>query len=283
VSFERVTIVGLGLIGGSLAKALKGRDLCREVVGVGKRRAPLEAALDEGAIDRWETDPIAGVRGADLVILATPLGVLTSLMEALWPHVEADAVLTDVGSVKAPLVGLADRLAAGRPLRFVGGHPMAGSERRGFAAARADLFEGALTLLTPSGMTSPDAVKRARVLWEGVGSRVVELSPDEHDRIVAAVSHLPHLVAYALVAAVASLDARILTYAAGGFRDTTRIAASSGALWREVFELNRGPLLDMLTRYRKELDRLEGYVQRGAWDALETALEAIRRQREGLP
>ena len=126
-------------------------------------------------------------------------------------------------------------------------------------------------------------MKRARVLWEGVGSRVVELSPDEHDRIVAAVSHLPHLVAYALVAAVAGPDARILGYAAGGFRDTTRIAASSGALWREVFELNRGPLLEMLTRYREELDRLEGYVRRGAWDALETALEAIRRQREGMP
>lgn len=283
MTFERATIVGLGLIGGSLAKALKGRGLAREVVAVGKSLGPLDAAQREGAIDRYGTNPAAAVKGADLVILATPVGSLGPLLEALWPEVDGDALFTDVGSVKEPLVRLADRLAASRPLGFIGGHPMAGSERRGFAASRADLFERTLTLLTPGAATAPAAVKRAHALWEGIGSRVVECSPEEHDRIVAAVSHLPHLVAYALVAAAASLDDAVLDYAAEGFKDTTRIAASSGSLWQEVFELNRAPLLEMVARYRQELDRLEGLIRVGAWEALRDALEAIRRQRERLP
>ncbi len=277
--FERATIIGLGLIGGSLAKALRRRGLAREIVGAGRNLALLDLARREGVIDRSETDPIAAVRMADLVILATPVGVLGTLLEALWHHVNGEALVTDVGSVKGPLVHLADRLAASRPLGFVGGHPMAGSEQSGYSVSRADLFEGTLTLLTPGAASAPDTVKRARALWEGIGSRVVECSPEEHDRIVAAVSHLPHLVAYALVAAVASSDEMLLDYAADGFKGTTRIAASPGTLWREVFELNRAPLLEMVHRYRKELDQLEGYIKAGEWDALERALEAIRRQR----
>ena len=280
--FERAAIIGLGLIGGSIARALKGRGLAREVVGAGNSLAPLEGARREGVIDRLENDPAAVVKGADLVILATPLARLGPLLEALWPAVDGEALLTDVGSVKGPLVRLADRLALSRPLGFIGGHPMAGSEKRGFFASRADLFEGTLTILTPGAATIPGTLKRARALWEGIGSRVVECSPEEHDRIVAAVSHLPHLVAYALSAAVASLDEALLGYAAGGFKDTTRIAASPAALWREIFELNRAPLIEMVARYRAELDRLEGYITTRDWDALEQALEAIRRQREHL-
>lgn len=282
MTFERVAIVGLGLIGGSLARALRGRGLAREIVAVGRTRGPLEVARREGVIDRYENEPGAAVQKADLVVLATPVRLLEPLLETIWSEVGEDTLVTDVGSVKRSLVRLADQLARSRPTNFVGSHPMAGSEKSGFAASRADLFEGALAVLTPGAATPPEAVKRARALWEGVGSRVVECPPEEHDRIVAAVSHLPHLVAYALVAAVLGVDEAMLSYAAGGFRDTTRIAASSGALWREIFELNRGPLLEMLARYRGELDRLEGYMKNGNWEALEQALEAIHRQRERL-
>lgn len=282
MTFERVAILGLGLIGGSLARALTGRGLAREIVAVGRTRERLEAARREGVIGRYETEPGAAVQKADLVVLATPVRLLDPLLETIWTEVSGEALVTDVGSVKTPLTRLADRLARSRPVNFVGAHPMAGSEKSGFAASRADLFEGALTFVTPGTATPPEAVKRARTLWEGVGSRVVECSPDEHDRIVAAVSHLPHLVAYALVAAVAGLNEAPLGYAARGFRDTTRIAASSGALWREIFELNRGPLLEMLACYRGELNRLEGYMRRGEWEGLEEALETIRRQRERL-
>lgn len=283
MTFERVAILGLGLIGGSLARALRARGLAREIIAVGRTREPLEAARREGVIDRYETEPSAAAQQADLVVLATPVRLLEPLLEAIWSEVDREALVTDVGSVKRSLTRLADRLARSRPVSFIGGHPMAGSERSGFAASRADLFEGALTFVTPGAMSPPEAGKRARALWEGVGSRVIECPPEEHDRIVAAVSHLPHLVAYALVAAVLGLDEAALGYAAGGFRDTTRIAASSGALWREIFELNRGPLLEMLARYRGEFDRLEGYIARGDWEALGQALEAIRRQRERLP
>jgi cyclohexadieny/prephenate dehydrogenase len=276
--FSRLTVVGLGLLGGSIARAARARRAAGEIVAVGRTPATLARARAAGVVDHVTHDLAAGVRDADLVILCAPVGVLPEMVEAAWPHLAAGAILSDVGSVKIPVVAAAGRGAPGRAA-FVGGHPMAGSERSGFDAARADLFEGRLTLLTPTAETPAAAVARLTGFWEALGSQVRLLSPEAHDRAVAAISHLPHLAAYGLVAA-AEEDA--LPFAAAGFQDTTRIAASPEPLWTDIFRENRDAVLAALARYRSVLDEWEALIRAGAWDALEAALAHAREQREKL-
>ena len=211
---HRLTIVGLGLLGGSVAKAARAESLAREIVAVGRRVASLEPALADGTVDRITTDIAEGVAGADLVVLATPVATLAAQLPAVWRAAAEGALVTDVGSTKAHIVRTAEALAAQRPLAFIGGHPMAGSNRAGYAIARADLFRGALVILTPTERTSVDALKRVILFWEAVGGRVMSLDPATHDRAVAAVSHLPHLVADALVAAVDRMDPQFFDVAA---------------------------------------------------------------------
>ncbi len=279
---RRLTIVGLGLLGGSLAKAARAESLAREIVAVGRRVASLEPALADGTVDRITTDIAEGVADADLVVLATPVATLAAQLPAVWRAAAEGALVTDVGSAKARIVRAAEALAAKRPLAFVGGHPMAGSNLAGYGVSRADLFRGALVILTPTERTSVDALKRASELWEAVGSRVMSLDPVTHDRAVAAVSHLPHLVADALVAAVARMDPQFFDVAARGFKDTTRIAASDPAVWREIFQQNREALGEALAAFRGALGRLEGILAAGDDAAIESALEAIRQTRAEL-
>jgi prephenate dehydrogenase len=191
-------------------------------------------------------------------------------------------VITDVGSTKGRIVDRAERLASGRPLAFVGSHPMAGSERAGFAEARADLFVGATVIVTPTARTAPAALARVRGLWEAMGARITVLDPVTHDRAAAAVSHLPHLVADALVDAVTRMDPAFFEVAARGFRDTTRIAASSPPIWREIFQDNRAALGEALAAFRKSLDHLENVLAVGDAAAVEAELERIKQQRERL-
>jgi prephenate dehydrogenase len=280
---RRLTIVGLGLLGGSAAMAARKRGLVREVVAVGRRADRLAAALHDGVADRATTDLADGVRGADLILLATPVTALQGLLAEVWRLAEADALVTDVGSTKASIVRAAEELARSRPLAFVGGHPMAGSEQSGYAAARPDLFEGALVILTPTERTDPAAVKRVSEFWEAVGGRVAFLEPDAHDRAIAAVSHLPHLVAFALVDAVARLDAGALGLGGRGFADTTRIAASDPEVWRDIFATNRKALAEALGTFRAALDELERLVRSGDTRSLEASLARIREVRRSLP
>jgi prephenate dehydrogenase len=275
---SRLTVVGLGLLGGSIARAARARRAAGEIVAVGRTPATLAQARAAGVVDHVTHDLTAGVRGADLVILCAPVGVLPGMVRTAWPHLAPGAILTDVGSVKGPVVAAAGACAAGQGL-FVGGHPMAGSEQSGFDASRADLFEDRLTLLTPTAATRPAAVARLTAFWEALGSQVRLLSPDAHDRAVAAISHLPHLAAYGLVAA-AEEDA--LPFAAAGFHDTTRIAASPEPLWTDIFRENREPLLAALARYRTLLDEWETLIRAGNWDAVEVALARARERREKL-
>jgi prephenate dehydrogenase len=277
-TLSRLTVVGLGLLGGSVARAARAHGVAREIVAVGRTPATLARARAAGAVDTTTHDLAAGVRGADLVVLCAPVGVLPGLVRAAWPHLGAGAILTDVGSVKAPVVAAAEACPPGTGA-FVGGHPMAGSERSGFDAAPADLFEGRLTLLTPTGRTPGDALARVTAFWEALGSQVRLLTPEAHDRGVAAISHLPHLAAYGLVAAA---DAEALPLAAAGFQDTTRIAASPEALWTDIFRENREALLGVLARYRGLLAEWEGLVRSGDWEALEAALARARERREKL-
>lgn len=278
----RLCVVGLGLLGGSVAKAARERGLAREIVAVGRRASSLEPALRAGVVDQATTDLASGVKEADFCLLATPVAALERQLAAVWAALPARALVTDVGSTKGRIVATAEGLTAGRPLAFVGGHPMAGSERAGFAEARADLFEGATVILTPTERTPPDAVTRVRGFWEAVGGRVTVLDPTTHDRAVAAVSHLPHLVADALMDAVLRMDPAFLDVAARGFRDTTRIAAASPEIWREIFLDNRAALAEAVAAFRKSLDHLEGMLAAGDAAAVEAELERIKQARESL-
>jgi len=279
---RRLAVVGLGLLGGSVAKAARAESLAREIVGVGRNPASLAPALSEGAVDRVTTDLREGLTGADMVVLATPVATLEHQMPAVWQAAEPQALITDVGSTKAAIVRVAETLCAGRPLDFVGSHPMAGSNLSGFSAARADLFRGATIILTPTDRTARDAVKRVTEFWEAAGGRVVTMDPATHDRAVATISHLPHLVADALVDAVVRMDPQFFDVAARGFKDTTRIAASSPTVWREIFEGNREALAEAVAAFRAALDGLERVLRSGDASRIEAELERIRMIRARL-
>jgi prephenate dehydrogenase len=279
---QRLAIVGLGLLGGSLAKAARGRGLAHEIVAVGRRRGSLEPALAEGMVDRIDLDLAAGVKGADVCVLATPVTTLVEQLPAVWAAAAEGALVTDVGSTKGRIVAAAEALGGRRPLAFVGSHPMAGSHQGGYAVSRADLFQGARVVLTPTDRTPPEATRRARALWEAVGGQVTLLDPATHDRAVAAISHLPHLVADALVDAVLRMDPSFLDVAARGFKDTTRIAASVPTVWTEIFQDNRAALGEAIAAFRKSLDHLEEMIGAGDAPALERELGRIRDAREAL-
>jgi prephenate dehydrogenase len=275
----RVTVVSPGLIGGSVARGLRSRRLCREVMVVARHESAIRAAMDAGAADAGTTDLTKGVAGASLVVLCAPVSALPGQIRAAWPHLAPGAVLTDAGSVKRSVVEAAHGCPARPDVGFVGGHPMAGSERSGFEASDGDLFEGKVALVTPTAGTPASAVAAATALWEGLGSTVRQLSPETHDHLVAEISHLPHLAAYALVSAA---EADALPLVGRGFVDTTRIAASAESLWTDIFHENRQPLLDALARYEAVLARWRGLLARGDWATLEAELGRAREAREKL-
>ena len=282
--FERLTVAGVGLVGGSLGLAVREAGLAGEVVGFGRSETNLRLARERGLVDRAARDPEAAVAGADAIVLAAPVGACAALAETFRPHARAGAVLTDVGSVKAELIAaLETRWAGVGPV--VGAHPIAGSEASGAGAARADLFRGRRCILTPTPSTDAAAFARVRALWEGVGARVEEMPPAAHDELLARVSHLPHLVAYALVGAAGAATVggrRALDYAGTGFRDTTRIAGSPADLWRDVALANRPALRAALAEFRAARDRLERLVVAGDAAGLEAALASARAIRRHL-
>lgn len=280
---RRLVVVGVGLLGGSVAKAARAHGLAREIVGVGRDEARLRPALADGTLDHATTDVARGVRDADLVVLAVPVRAIVDALPPVWRAAADDAVLTDVGSTKRAIMAAVQHLAAARPLAFAGSHPMAGSEQSGYAAARADLFRGATVIVTPADASPPAAVKTVAALWEAAGAaRVLTLDAEAHDHAVAAVSHLPHLVAFALMDAVARFDAGALDVAARGFRDTTRIAASDPAVWEEIFLANRDVLGASLRSFEHALADLARLVESGDGAALRAALARIKAQREAL-
>lgn len=276
---RRLTIVGVGLLGGSVAKAARARGIAAEIVGVGRDAARLEAARRDGVLDHVTTDLAEGVRDAGVVVLAAPVLTILTLLDALARVSGPETVVTDVGSTKATIVAAAGRLG----LRFVGSHPMAGSELSGYAHARVDLFDGATVIVTPTETSDATAVKTVTTLWEGVGAgRVVILDPDTHDRAVAAISHLPHLAAFALVDAVERFEPGAFDVAARGFRDTTRIAAADPVMWEEIFLANRDALAAGLSAYRAALDDLARLVADGDGPALRASIARIKARREAL-
>lgn len=284
VHFRRLTIIGVGLIGGSLARVCRKKGLADELVGVGRGRKNLELALELGVIDRWSHQVEEGVDGADGVVLATPMGTIIPLAERMAPHIEAGCLVTDVGSTKASVVEPLERLLQ-PTAAFVGGHPIAGTEKSGVEASFETLFEGFRCILTPTDRTDTEALARVQSLWEACGMSVVCMDPDTHDTLLAGVSHLPHMVAYALINTVTGLssnDHDAVAYSAGGFRDFTRIAASDPTMWRDICLANRKPLLAMIDRFSGSLDELREAIEGADGEALQELFAAARRIREGL-
>jgi len=274
----RTAIVGVGLIGGSLGLALKRRGLAGEVVGSGWRESTLRRARERGAIDRWTLDAAEAADGADLVALCTPVRHVTEKAEEALAGMGPGSVLTDVASTKATLTRAIEGLLPDG-VAFVPGHPMAGSEKQGIESARADLFEGESCILTPTDKTPSQALGTVRGVWEGVGARVELLDPEEHDRIMAQVSHLPHLVATMVVNAVADEDLR---HAARGMKDATRIAGSDAGLWVDILKDNREKLLAALEQFGDQLDAARSALECSDWERLAEFLGRACRKRSAL-
>ncbi|MCC6206707.1 MAG: prephenate dehydrogenase/arogenate dehydrogenase family protein [Gammaproteobacteria bacterium] len=267
---QRLTIIGVGLIGGSLARALRREYPALEIIGCGRHLPNLERARELGVIDRYETDPARSVRGADMVVVAAPVGATGPIFAAIAGHLADGAVITDVGSTKGNIVDAARRNLGERLPDFVPGHPIAGTERSGVEASFAELFQGCRVILTPLPETHRPAVERVSALWRHAGARVSEMDVRHHDEVLAATSHLPHLLAYALVDTLARMDdsEEIFDYAAGGFRDFTRIASSDPALWRDICIANRDAMLNMVQRFTDNLSAVTEALQHTDGDSL---------------
>jgi len=276
----KIAVVGVGLIGGSFALAARAAGCVKQITGVGRSRANLERAKALGVIDA-DASLAEAVRGADVVFLAMPVGATAAVLEAIAPHLEAGTVVTDAGSTKSDVVAAARAALGTRFPRFVPGHPIAGAEQSGVEAARAELFSGKRTVLTPLVETDADACEIVRELWRACGAEVREMTPATHDQVFAAVSHLPHLIAYALVHDIATHDAAdlLFEYAASGFRDFTRIASSHPEMWRDICMANRAALLAELTRFESVLVEARRLLDVQDAAGLERLFDGARRAR----
>jgi prephenate dehydrogenase len=281
---KQLTIIGVGLIGGSLARALRAAGYVQEVVGVGRSLASLQQAVTLGVVDRIETSLSRAASDADMLVLASPVGAMPGVFAAIAPYLSAKTVITDVGSVKGSITEAARAHLGARFPRFVPGHPLAGRESSGVAASLADLFRGQRVILTPTAETDAAAVQAVDGMWRAAGAKVVSMPVAEHDAILAATSHLPHLLAYALVDQLAQAPAarRVFDYIGNGFRDMTRIAASDPVMWRDICLANRAALLQAISDYRGQLDRLAQAIEQADGAKLEAFFTRAQSQRTGL-
>jgi len=278
IRFERVAVIGVGLIGGSFALALKAAKLCGHVVGIGRSAVNLQLAKERGIIDSIA----AQAPDADLVLVATPVAQFPAVLAALAPQLKPSAIVMDAGSTKRDVVAAARAALGAKISQFVPAHPIAGAERSGAAAASADLFRGKRVVLAPLPENAAASLAAVEAAWTACGARVTRMSAEEHDAVFAAVSHLPHLLAYALVHEFAGRgnSAQLFGYAAGGFRDFTRIASSHPEMWRDICVANREPLLAELDRYAAKLRALRPLLERGDGAALEKLFAEARAARE---
>ena len=290
VHFTQVTIVGVGLIGGSMGMILKRQGLADRVVGVGRSLGNLDLAVQVGAIDAYERDPKAAMAGAELVILATPVESFAGHLKEWGSVLEPGTIVSDVGSIKGSLVEEVESLVPAG-VHFVGAHPIAGKETSGVGDGSVDLFTGALCLITPTTNTDPQALLTVRHVWEAMGAVVRSIDPFEHDWILGAVSHLPHVAAFALMNALMDLEQQtvgnndrcsLLEYSGGGLRDTTRIAAASPEIWRTIFLGNPDNLLIMIEALEKHVQRFKALIQAKDGPGLEREIAKAREARQRL-
>ena len=283
--FDRVALIGIGLIGSSLGLAMKERGLARAVVGCARSDATRSKALELGLVDQVYADPGDAAVGADLVVVCTPVGAFESIGRAIGPRLEAGAIVTDVGSVKqAAIRDLGPFLPAGVDL--VPGHPIAGTEHSGPEAGFAWLFEDRWCILTPPPGTPEASVEKITALWRACGSMVEIMDPLHHDKVLAVTSHLPHLIAYTIVGTASDLEAstraEVVKFSASGFRDFTRIAASDPIMWRDVFLNNKDAVLEILQRFSEDLTALQRAIRWGEGEVLEGLFRRTREIRRGV-
>ena len=281
--FERVALVGIGLINSSLAHVLRRDKIAGEIVACARTQETLDTAVKLGLCDRTTLDPAIAVAGADLVVLGTPLSAYAGIAQAIAGALKPGAIVTDVGSVKQAVIrDIKPHMPAG--VHFVAGHPVAGTEHSGPASGFAELFHDRWCILTPLADTDPGALARVTALWQAAGMKVLTMDAEHHDLVLAITSHLPHLIAYTIVGTATDLEdtlkSEVIKFSAGGFRDFTRIAASDPVMWRDVFLNNREAVLEMLQRFSEDLTALQRAIRWGEGQKLEdlfTRTRAIRR------
>ena len=281
---DKLCIVGVGLIGGSLARALRVAKVVRSVVGHGRNSGHLQRALKLGVIDSAETVLADAVRGADMVVLAVPVAAVSALLQEIAPRLDPSATITDVGSVKGTVVTAARAALGGRFPAFVPGHPIAGTEKSGIDASFAELYKGQRVVLTPEADTDADALKRVTDMWRATGAEILTMSATHHDEVLAATSHLPHMLAYTLVDALLKLDDRqtLFALAASSFRDVTRVASSDPEMWHDICLSNRAALVKALKHHRVQMDDLLAALERGDGDYLRALFTRAKQQRDAL-
>lgn len=286
VLIKKLCVIGTGLIGGSFSLALKEAGVCASVIGAGRSEETLQKALQLNIIDSYETDISEAVKEADLIFVSVPLGAMQTVFEKIaagLKHAGNDkAIITDAGSSKQQVLQLAEKIFTDKHGRFVAGHPIAGTENSGPAAAFAELYNNRRVILTPTESTDDDAIKRVTELWQKTGAEVETMDAEHHDKVLAATSHLPHLIAFGLVHCLENIDdiEDVFRFAAGGFRDVTRIASSDPTMWRDICLNNQQPILDMMKRYKDEMEMLYNALQTGDGEKLMEVFQHAKQTRD---
>lgn len=279
---KKLVIFGVGLIGGSLALALRQANYCETIVGCSRNAAHLQKAVALGVIDSFSLDPEVAVRDADVVLLAVPMGAMGRLLQQIKPILPANAILTDAGSTKGSVVAEVGQVFGKTYTRFVPGHPIAGREKSGVEAAIPDLYVNRRVILTPIPATDVDAVARIEAMWKVAGALVEQMPVALHDQVLAATSHLPHVLAFSLVDTLLGMAQRedILRYAAGGFRDFTRIASSDPVMWRDICLTNQSAILEVIAAFQKNLGHFAALIAAGDGNALHDTMERAKQARD---
>ena len=280
--FGKMTIIGVGLLGASLAKACKERGLVEEVAGYGRNRENLEKARALKIIDHCPADLAEAVKDADLIVLCTPVTTIIPLIQNMIARIRPGALIPDVVSVKEPIVKEAEKLVP-KGVFFVGSHPIAGGENSGLEASTANLYQGAKCIVTPTDKTNNSALEKISALWQAVGMQIINLSAEEHDFVFGAVSHLPHIVVYALMNTLGSLrtqdNREVTAFSGAGLKDITRIASSDPVMWRDICLSNRNHSLDLIDRFQNKLDEIRSTIEKGDGQALKEEFIAANKYR----
>ena len=281
---KQISIIGTGLIGGSLAKAVRQSGFAKTIVGADRDEAALQTAVELGVIDRYSMDLAEAVASSDIIVLAVPVRQTEAVLKQLLPGLPADAIVTDVGSSKAHVVEAAERALGEKLCRFVPGHPIAGREKSGVAAAETELFRDHRVILTPLESTRQDAIDVVTDMWNSVGSQTCCLSVQQHDLVLAATSHLPHVLAYATVDTLAGTDyvEEIFEFAAGGFRDFSRIASSDPIMWRDVCLTNKSAILNVLDQFQTRLSEIRSAIEADDSDKLTETFASSKKIRDNF-
>ncbi|MFI5295687.1 MAG: prephenate dehydrogenase [Thermodesulfovibrionales bacterium] len=279
--FDKITVLGVGQIGASFALAIRNKGLCRHIAGSGRHENNLLRAKEMGIIDSYDLDPAAACTASELVLLSAPVGAFPDLVRRCSASLKRGAIITDAGSVKGSLVRDIERLLPAH-VRYIGGHPIAGSDRSGIDSSSADLFKNAKCIVTPTENSDAAALNIVTDIWKSLGSQVITMDPAAHDRIYGAVSHLPHVIAYALMNTVSDIDPAYLEFCGQGFKDTTRIASSSPEMWRDICLFNRENLIEMLLVFQKKLELFGRYLEASDSVSIEKEFKKARDLRDGI-